>query len=233
MHAGRASGALLLALLVAAAPAAAQEPGTATFHITDRAGAVGTASATLAREGEGWRLTGISDMPGLRLAVRQLEVHYDPLWRPRHLTMEMSSPDDDAIVHVAFGLAGGETRTDIVRASGAVYGANKVSPDTLPLPDFVFSAYEALAGRLATASPGTELHAFVVPRFEVPVAVERVEDESVATRSGRLAARHWHLRFLRADGAAVVDLWSADGRLIRIDFEKDGLRVVRDDVVIQ
>ena len=110
-----------------------------------------------------------------QLVLRQLDIRYDDNWRPRIMTMEMASPDDSAVVHVAFGLADGTTRTDVVRPNTATWGANKVSADTLPLPDLVFGAFEGLAGRLSSASPGAELHVFIAPRFEAVMSLDGVQ----------------------------------------------------------
>jgi hypothetical protein len=142
----------------------------------------------------------------------------------------MTSPDDDVIVHVAFGLSAGRTRTDIVKSGEALYGENRLSPDTIVLPDMAFSAYEALAARLASASPGATLRAFIVPRTEVSVRADEVSDDAVTTRAGALAVRHWRVRLMRAEGPTAVELWIAEGRLVRLDIPKDGITVVRDDV---
>src|SRR5690606_10697888 len=99
------------------------------------------------------------------LSLRQLEIRYGLDWKPQRMTMEQADQTDSAVVHVAFGLADGTTRTDIVRPTQAVWGANTVAEDTIPLPDYVFAAYEVLAARLTAAKTGDEFRVFVVPRF--------------------------------------------------------------------
>ena len=226
----RAACFALLAVSIAAAPAAAQQPGPATFRVLERSTPVGWVSSTLTRDHDGWRLQGTSDLPGLNLAVKQFDVQYDADWRPRFMTLQMTTPDDDAIVHVAFGLSAGRTRTDIVRKGEALYGENRLSIDTIVLPDMVFSAYEALAARLASASPGATLRAFIVPRTEISVRADALSDDVVLTRAAALPVRHWRVRLMRAEGPTAVELWIADGRLVRLVVPKDGLTIVRDDV---
>lgn len=219
-----------LLVSIAATPAAAQQPGPATFRVLERGTPVGSVSSALTREHDGWRLQGTSDLPGLHLAVNQFDVQYDAEWRPRFMTLQMTTPDDDAIVHVAFGLSAGRTRTDIVRKGEALYGENRLSVDTIVLPDMVFSAYEALAARLASASPGATLRAFIVPRTEISLRANDASDETVSTRGGALPVRHWRVQFMRAEGSSAVELWIAGGRLVRLDVPKDGLTIVREDV---
>ena len=229
MSRGRITGAVLITLVVAM-PAAAQQPGPATFRVLERGELVGSASADLTRERDGWRLRGTSDLPGLNLSVKQFDVSYDVDWRPRFMTLQMTSPDDDVIVHVAFGLIGGRTRTDIVKSGEALYGENRLSIDTIVLPDMVFSAYEALAARLASATPGATLRAFIVPRTEVSVRADEVSDAAVTIRTGTVGVRRWRVRLMRAEGPTAAELWIADGRLVRLHVPKDGLTAIREDV---
>ena len=203
-----------------------------TFRVFHRGALIGTTSISITREGDGWHLQGTGDLKGtIQVALPQLDIHYDAGWRPRIMTMELVAQDDRAVVHIAFGLSDGTTRTDVVRPNNAIWGSNKVSPDAIPLPDLVFGAYEALAARLSSASPGQELRVFVVPRFEAPMSVDGVVDEAVPTSAGPLAARRWRVTLRRPEGASPLEMWVAGGRMVRLDIPKDGLSVVRDDVV--
>jgi hypothetical protein len=147
------------------------------------------------------------------------------------MTMELVAKDDRAVVHVAFGLSDGTTRTDVVRPNNATWGSNKVSADAIPLPDLVFGAYEALAARLASAAPGDELRIFIAPRFETTMSVDGVVDEEVPASSGTLATRRWRVTLRRPDAPAQMEIWVAGGRMVRLDIPKDGVSVVRQDVL--
>lgn len=227
---GGAAGALLFALLPCAS-AGAQIGGDAVFRVFHRGALIGSQSVDVARTPDGWHLRGQGDLKGMfQLVLRQLDIRYDEAWRPTIMTMELASPDDSAVVHVAFGLPDG-TRTDIVRPTSAQWGANQVSPDTIPLPDLVFGAYEGLAARLASASVGAELRVFVVPRFEAVMSLDGVTDEAVPTDAGPLATRRWRVTVRRPEGPTPLEIWVADGRMVRVDLPKDGMSVVRQDVV--
>ena len=210
----------------------AQTTSETAFRIFSRGKEIGSQTVALTRMDEGWHLTSTGEMKEpYQLVLRQFDITYDSTWRPRIMTLEIASPDDRAVVHVAFGLSDGSTRTDVVRDGSAQWGANKVAPDTIPVPDFVFASFEALAARLASASPGMQMHVFVVPRFEGVLYVDRVTSDSVATASGTLDARRWGLRLARPEGEAPLDVWVANDRLVRIDIPKEGMSVVRQDII--
>ena len=202
------------------------------FRIFSRGKEIGSHTVALTRSDGGWHLTSTGEMKEpYQLVLRQFDITYDSAWRPRIMTMEIASVDDRAVVHVAFGLSDGSTRTDVVRDGTAQWGSNKVSPDAIPLPDYVFASFEALAARLASASAGTQLQAFVVPRFEGVLHVDRVTSESVAITGGTLDTRRFGLRLQRPEGEAPMDIWVANDRLVRIDIPKEGMSVVRQDVI--
>ncbi len=228
-RAGRLS-ALAAAWILLSASLAAQSPGTAAFAVFHRGTNVGTADVTLERTGTGWRLTSRSEIGGdFQLSVKQFDAEYDLAWRPRFMTMELSTPDEHAIVHVA--MMGTTTRTDIVRPrKEALFGANDVAADTLFLPDYVFGAFEALAARLQTAAAGTELSMFLVPRLEVRAVASRRPPAVVETASGPRTVARWHLTVAR-DTPTPLEIWVDAGRLLRLDLPEEGLSVVRMDVV--
>ena len=147
------------------------------------------------------------------------------------LTLEVASPNEHAIVHVA--IAGAVTRTDIVIPNKEVFfGANDVPHDTLFLPDYVFGAWEALAGRLQTAAVGNEISVFAVPEREVKATVDRRDAATLQTPAGFQPATRWRLTVQR-DTPAVWELWVDGGRLLRLDLPGEGLSIVRADLAGQ
>ncbi|MBM3821159.1 MAG: hypothetical protein FJW14_19380 [Acidimicrobiia bacterium] len=203
-----------------------------TFRVYQRGALVGTTTVVITRESDGWRLQGDGELKGdFQLTMPQLDIRYDEAWSPRIMTMELVAKDDRAVVHVAFGLSDGTTRTDVVRPDNATWGSNKVSADAIPLPDLVFGAYEALAARLASATPGQELRAFIAPRFEAVMSADGVVDEDVPTTAGTLATKRWRVTLRRPEGPSPMEIWVAGGRMVRLDVPREGLSVVRQDVI--
>jgi hypothetical protein len=226
----RSAGGVLLAAALLPTATLAQTPGTASFGIIHRGTPVGTADVTLARTEAGWRITSRSEIGGdFQLSVKQFDAEYDLTWRPRFMTMELSTPDEHAIVHVA--MMGTTTRTDIVRPrQEALFGANDVAADTLFLPDYVFGAFEALAARLENATPGAELSIFLVPRLEARAIADRRSPTTVQTTQGPREVARWHLTVTR-DTPTPLEIWSDGGRLLRLDLPDEALSIVRSDVV--
>jgi hypothetical protein len=217
-------------LWLVAASAAAQD--ATTFRIYHRGALIGTTAISLARDDDGWHLHGTGTLQGgFQVTMPQLDIRYDTAWRPRIMTMELVAKEDRAVVHVAFGLSDGTTRTDVVRPDNATWGSNRVSADAIPLPDLVFGAYEALAGRLGSAAPGEELRVFVAPRFETAMSVDGVVDEDVPAEAGALAAKRWRVTLRRPEGPSQMEIWVANGRMVRLDVPKDGFSIVRQDVI--
>lgn len=221
---------VLAAGVLLPSPSAAQRPGAATFKILHRGTPVGTAAVLLERSQEGWRITSSSEIGGdFQLSVKQFDARYDDAWRPRFMTMELSTPDEHAIVHVA--MMGTTTRTDIVRPrKEALFGANDVAADTMFLPDYVFGAFEVLAARLQDWSSGGELSVFLVPRLEVRATADRRPPATVQTATGPRVVTRWHLTVHR-DTPTPLEIWIDAGRLLRLDLPDEDLSVVRADVV--
>lgn len=225
----RAAATAALLSQLAAVPTAAQTPGDASFRVSHRGQPVGTAETTVARSADGWRITSRGHTDGrVQVSVPYFEAQYDPDWRPVSLTMELLSPGEHAIVHVA--MVGGVTRTDIVVPNKEVFfGANDVPRDTLFLPDYVFGAWEALAARLQTASPGNEISVFAVPEREVKATLDRRDAATLQTPAGFQPSTRWRITVLR-ETPVVWELWVDGGRLLRLDLPDEGLSVVRGDI---
>ena len=144
------------------------------------------------------------------------------------LTMEVVSPGEHAIVHV--GMMGAVTRTDIVIPNKEVFfGANDVPGDTIFMPDYAFGAWEALAGRLQTATPGDQISVFAVPEREVKATLDRRDAATLQTPGGFQSATRWRIT-LQRDTPVVWEVWGDGGRLLRLDLPDEGLSVVRGDI---
>ncbi len=219
---------VLWAWLLGVATAAAQTPGAASFVVYEKGQRVGTVDMTVERTDDGWRIRGRSRIAtSVPVTIPNLDLVYDRAWSGRFMTLEMKAPDD-AIVHVA--VVGETTRTDIVRSTEARFRSNAVSPDTIFVPDRAYGAYEAVAARLAAGVPGGHLPMFSPPIGETRMLVERVAEEIVRTAAGPIAARRYFISELR-QRPTPIELWVAGGRLLRLDRPREGLSIVRADVV--
>lgn len=219
---------ILAAILAVPGCARAQAPGTAAFRVYENDRPVGSLEMTLSATEDGWRLQGTSRIEGaVPVVIPNLDLHYDENWGGRFMTLEMKAPDD-AILHIA--VVGTVTRTDIVRATEARFQSSSVSPDTIFLPDRAYGAYEAMAVRLDGAVEGDDLPIFIAPVGETRARVDAVVGERVRTGSGSLESSHYSLTEFR-DRPTPVELWADRGRLLRVDFPRSGVSVVRTDVI--
>ncbi len=230
---------LFFALLaLSARPAVGQIPaqtpapvrtGGATYRILDAGTPIGVATSSVETDADGWVIRGTSFLGGkYGLTVRRFEAHYDTLWRARFVTMDLATPKETLLVHAAIN--DGATRTEIIHDGSVDIGTHTVSVDTIVLPDSVFTAYEALAARLAIARTGTTLPVFVLPLGEIRVRLDSVTLERLPTRAGPLAARHWKLVFLTGTRESPAEVWEAGGRLVRVDMLADQISVIRSDI---
>jgi hypothetical protein len=225
----RAGTTMALVLTLVGADARAQSGGAASFRVFHRGQTIGSAEVTVASSPDGWRVTSRGQAEGpVQLSVRHFDAQYDREWRPMSLSVELATPNEHAIVHVA--MVGGVTRTDIVIPNKEVlFGANDVPRDTVFLPDHVFGAWEALAARLQTATVDSEISVFAVPEREAKATLDRRDATMLQTPAGFQAATRWRITVHR-DPPVVWEMWVDGGRLLRLDLPGERLSVVRSDI---
>jgi uncharacterized protein len=216
-------------LLLAGAAASGQTATAHTFHVFLRGNEVGTEEVTLFELADGWTLRGSARFGApLNLKIEYWEARYDRSWKPLELVENLAANNDRWTVHTAFS---GTTASSDVALNGENQRRNQtIEADSVVLPNLVFGSYEALAARLATASAGTKLAAYIAPQNPISVAVSRVSDEKIQLPGRSIDAKHWTLRFGNADGAIDMDFWSDGSRLLRIDIPSQMLTVIRDDI---
>ena len=229
-------GAWLLLLAPASlwAQSAVAPEGDATFVVRLRGTQVGTASASLKRLPDGWSIAGTTRLePPLDVTVRRIDVAYSDNWRPRAVTLDLAAGAETVVVHGGgFGRTA-PARIDVVRGGRQVtFVTAEISADALILPNFAYAAYEALAMRLAGASPGLVLKAYVLPQREIAIRLDAVTDEPLRAGGRTVATRRWRLTFLDPSGETTAEVWVDTGRLARLDLPAAGLSVVRTDLSI-
>ena len=213
----------------AAAALGAPATGDASFRVFLRGAAVGTTDVSLTRAENGWLIRGSGRLGApVNLAIGRIEIRYDDKWNPRNLSMDLSSPGESVSVKSVFDIGG--ARTEIVRNGQTTSGSSTVARDTIVLPNLAFSAYEVLAVRLSTASPGVELRAFIAPQAEIGIRVESVADETIQTTTRTIPTKRWRITFMNPGGPLPADLWVEGARLVRFDIPSQSITVAREDV---
>jgi len=191
---------------------------------------IGTVEVSVQRAADGIVIGGVSRMgPPLSLVVRNVEIRYDLEWKPIEYTLDAAVRGQTVRVHTIF--ASGTATSEVTQVDKTVQKTDSVAADTLVLPNAFYGAYEALAVRLASAKPGTELRGYVVPQLEVPIKVTAVTEERIQVPGRTVATRHYQATFGAPTGPVDVDLWSdLSGRLVRFSVPIQSLDVVRADI---
>ena len=230
----RYSSAGLLTCIIASSAEAqpvtvAPVTGTASFRVFLRGAAIGTTDVSLSRTEDGWVIRGSGRLGApVDLVIGRIEVRYDETWKPRDMSMDLSSTGESVSVKSVFDV--GTARTEVLRSGQTTNGSSTVARDTIVLPNLVFSAYEALAVRLSTASPGTELRAYIVPQAEIGIRAESVSDETIQTTERTVSTKRWRVTFMNPGGPLPADVWIEGARLVRFDLPSQLITVAREDV---
>jgi len=160
----------------------------------------------------GWtiRATGRIGVP-INLSTTRFEVSYDANWHPVSLIVESSLRGQPLLLNTTF--SNGAAASSLTQGGQQTQKTDKVAPDTVVLPNMFFAAYEALALRLGSVKPGTELKAYIAPQVEVGLLVGSSSEERIKTSSRAITARRYNLTVANPAGSLPIELWTdEDGR---------------------
>jgi pimeloyl-ACP methyl ester carboxylesterase len=221
-------------LLTIASLASGQTPAPATPATGDssltifiRGVEVGRMQSNLARADSTWVLTSTGRFGDL--VLNRFEMKYDADWQPLGLRLEVTQGQRATIVSTSFGLT---TAVNEITQNGATSSkTDQISARTVVLPNNFYAAYEALAVRLATASPGTEIPIYVPPQGEVKVTVKDVSPETIQASGTAVSLRKFTvvLHNVGADLDATIAI-DAQNRFARLEIPAATLAVARSDL---
>jgi len=223
-----------LLVLAAAGLAAAQDvapPADARgYTVFFRGTPIGREDITVRTGPDGLVISGTGRLsPPLDAITRRAEVRYGADWSPQSLVLEGTARLREQVLNVTF--AGEEARVEYSIEGKPASKVDKVSAQTLVLPNGFFGFHEALARRLASVEPPAELRAYIAPQLEIPLRVRSVANERVQTGSTAFGVRRYELVFGNPGGDVGFHLTADErGGLIRVTIPAQGLDVVRDDV---
>ena len=205
--------------------------GDASFRVFLRGSIIGSAETSLTRSDDGWLIKGTGRLAApLDLTIRRLEVRYSADWKPQTITLELRTPEGNVVTNGTFQ-PDAPARIDVVRSGQETLSTTpQVAADAVIVPNLVYSAYEALAVRLMSASPGIQFPAYIVPQGEIAVRVDSVREELIQTPGRTLSTRRWQITFLNPSGEIPAEVWVEGGRLVRFDMPSQSLSVARADV---
>lgn len=222
----------ICAALAVGVGAAAQAPSadTRAYLVFFRGSPIGREDITVRNDGGDFVISGTGRLsPPLDILTKRAEVRYGADWSPRSMEFEGIANLREQSVKIVF--AGGEATVDATVAGKSLSKVDKVSPQTLVLPNGFFGFHEALARRLSTIRPPSELPAYIAPQVEIRIKVKSVATERVQTGTRTFDVRRYALAFANPGSDLDFQLTAdALGKLIRITIPAQALDVVRDDV---
>jgi uncharacterized protein len=202
------------------------------FTVFLNARSVGQETVSVVQRPDGWLVRGSNRLgPPLDVVTKLAEIEYDSQWQPRRLLIEGTSRGQEATIRSSF--ANGEATTEVVIAGESSSKTDKVSADTIVLPNAFLGSYAALARRLVGQQPGATFHAYIAPQGEITMRLEGVFTERIETPKEAIAATRYALVVPNAalGGEMPVNVWAdASGRLLRISVAAQGLEVAREDI---
>ena len=204
--------------------------GDVEFTLFLNGARVGIERVRLAKSGSNWVLSSTAQFGApLNTTVNRFEVKYTTDWQPTELHIEATQGNRPMTLNTSFGVT--TAINEITQNGTTTSKTDQVSARTIVLPNTFIAGYEALAARLVSSQPGTELRAYVAPQAEVIVSVKAVSAEQLSSPVGMIAARKYDVVFQNPgrplDGSITVDSRS---RLVRLDMPAAGLRVVRSEL---
>lgn len=220
-----------------AASAAAQTPaaadpgqGTSSFTIFSGSTAIGTEEITLTKTGDGWLVssTGSQRAPAA-LVINDFRLTLASDWHPRELRIDALLRDQSVSSTTTFAVT--TAVTDYMQGGQRASMTHQISPRTIVLPNAFYAAYEVMAARLTSASPGTRFKVFVVAQAEVDAVVNTVSEQKILTTGGPVLLKRYDLTVMNPgrDLPVTIDVDSR-GRLARVVIPAAQLSVVRDDL---
>jgi pimeloyl-ACP methyl ester carboxylesterase len=208
-----------------------QEPNTTSFTIFLRGTPIGSEQVALNRVADGWTIVSSGRLGApIDVVGRRLQVRYTADWRPIELTFDATVRGQAQTVRTV--VENTAAKSDISIAGQPQQKTDTVDPTALlVLPNSFFGPYEAVAARLKTAAPGSDIPMYLVPQVSGSIRVGESSAQQIQTTARMVSARRTRVT-LNVPGAQIdADLWTDDaGRLIRFSVPAQLLEVVREDI---
>jgi pimeloyl-ACP methyl ester carboxylesterase len=195
--------------------------------------ALGREDVTVVREADGWVIRGTSQIgPPVDIVTRLAEIRYTADWRPTSMTIEGTTRGQETTIRTKF--ADGEAASEIsIAGATPTNKVDKVSADTIVLPNAFLGSYAALSHRLVGSKAGATLRAYIAPQAELEVKVDGAFSEQIETPKQTIAATRYAL-VLAAPAPAPslpVNVWAdASGTLLRLSVPSQNLEIAREDI---
>jgi hypothetical protein len=205
-------------------------PGASTFTIFVRGTPIGSEQTAVARTGSGWTITTANRIGApLEIVTRRAEFRYTADWKPLEASIDMTVRGIPQRVKTTF--SGTIASSDITASTVVSTKADTVDATAVILPNLIFGAFEAVAARVAEATPGATIPLYLLPNGSATLTVGDSATEQIQTSVRLINARRTHVTVPAAPMPLEIDLKIDETRrLLRLSIPGQGLEVVRDDI---
>jgi alpha-beta hydrolase superfamily lysophospholipase len=223
-------------LVIASAAVRAQQapavpaPGESTLIAFLNGREIGREQVLLARTPSGWTITSSGALAApFNQSTKRFEVTYAPDWQPIELKIDATVNSRPIGLATSFGTT---TAINEITNNGVTTSkTDQITARAVVIPNNFFAAYEALAARLFSMTPGGELAVYVAPQAEIKLTVRTITPATYQTPAGALNTRRFAVSLQNPDGVFEAEVTVDErGRFAKIDFPGAGLSVARQDV---
>lgn len=216
---------------IASAQPAPPTPGEATFTIFLRSNSSGIERSRLERTETGWLIHGNGRITApIDLETSRFEIEYDSNWEPLRLEVDGSRDGTSFNLNSIFRSSG--IVNELQEGTDIFTSNDPIEPTSVVLPNFFFSAYEALAVRLGATAPGSQLSVYVAPHGHITATINTVSTRQLETASGTLHARVYGLTFDDPQQPLRTEVWvDQNQRLMRVSMPTAFIEVAREDII--
>ena len=221
----------LPALTFAQAPSTSASP-TASFTIFVRGTPIGTEQVSVETTPDGGHVINGAGRLGapLDILIRRLQITYATDWRPLGLTLDATVRGQAQVLRTT--ITGTSAQNEIEVDGVRQEKTDTIDANAMILPNPFFVAYEALSGRLRTASAGSTLSAYLAPQGSLNVLVGESSTETLQTLARLIEARRTRVTLQPPAGPTIdMDIWGDEtGRLLRVSIPTQSVDAVREDI---
>ena len=204
--------------------------GESTLIVFFNGREVGREQVLLARTPSGWTIhaSGALAAP-FNQATKRFEITYAPDWQPIELKIEATVEARPIGLSTSFGTT--TAINEVTESTVTRTKTDQITARTVVMPNNFFAAYEALAARLFSMTPGGELPVYIAPQGEVKLTVRTVTPSIYQTPAGPLSTRRFAVSLQSPTGPIEAEITIDErGRLAKADVPALGLSVARQDL---
>ena len=215
-------------LLIAPAMADAQPAAVATGYTTFVRGTpIGRENVTVRSDASGLTVTSEGRLgPPANLTIQRAEFRYGPDGSPQ--LFELRGDSNGGEVTIRTTVAAGSATTEGTQAAPVT---QPVSAQAVLHANGIVASYVALAQRLGTTAPGSDIRMYVVSETEIGVRLVNVQNDRMQLGAEFLNARRYDVVLMNpSSNTAVTITTGVEGNLLSVRIPSQGVDIVRIDL---